>query len=246
MKRADIAILILSFDDFKVTWKPCIDHLFSAWPDCPYPVYLLNNFITSEDTRVKNLLVGEDLNWSDTLKNGLLKIENKRIFFIYDDAFITTLDTEAVELIFMTAIENNLDSVALRRRKFDKGETFNKNLYKINSTAKYRNSLFLNLIKKDVVLSLLRSGENNWQFEKDGNIRSKELNFYSVYDRKIATYHHGVIKGKWMPKVYKYLKNKGYSLNDKKLKKHSKFRAFTMDVYEIIFNSYHKFTHLFK
>ena len=97
MQNADIAIVILSCDKFKVTWKPCIDHFFNAWPDCPYPVYLLNNFTPSEDERVKDLLVGEDFNWSDTLKKGLLKIEKKRTFFIFDDSFITKFNLEEVK-----------------------------------------------------------------------------------------------------------------------------------------------------
>ena len=171
MQNTDIAIVILSCDKFKVTWKPCFDHLFNAWPDCPYPVYLLNNFISSQDDRVKNLLVGEDLNWSDTLKKGLQKVENKRIFFIYDDSFVTKVNLNEVELIFNIAIENDLDSLALRKKRFDKGIRFNEKIYKIQPTTKYRNSLFLNLIKKDLLLELLKSGENNWQFEKEGNKR---------------------------------------------------------------------------
>ena len=37
-----------------------------------------------------------------------------------------------------------------------------------------------NIIKKSLLLTLLKSGENAWQFEKDGNIRSKGFDFYSV------------------------------------------------------------------
>ena len=246
MKINDIAFLILSFDKFKVTWKPSIDHLFNAWPDCPYPVYLLNNFISSEDERVKDLLVGEDLNWSDTLKKGLLKIDSKRIFFLYDDVFITNIDVQEVESIFKIALENDFDSVALRRRKFDRGKRFNEKIYKINATAKYRNSLYQNLIKKDVLLGLLKSGESTWQFEKDANIRSKSLGFYSVYKPNLITEYHGIIKGKWMPEAYKYLKNEGYSLNDDTFEHHSKFRVFSMKIYTLISYAFHKFTHLFK
>jgi hypothetical protein len=246
MRSNEIAIVILSFDDFKVTWKPCIDHFFNAWPECPYSVYLLNNFIPSEDERVKDLMVGEDLNWSDTLEKGLLKIQTKRIFFLFDDAFITKIKWEEIELIFKISVKNDFDSVALRKRVFDNGKRFNEKLYKINSTAKYRNSLFLNLIKKDLVLRLLKSGENAWQFEKDGNKRSKNFDFYSVYDTKLVTYHHGIIKGKWMPKVYTYLKNKGYSLSENTLKNHSKLRVLSMEVYTLIFYAVHKLTHLFK
>ena len=177
MQYADIAIVILSCDKFKVTWKPCIDHFFNAWPDCPHPVFLLNNFISSEDERVKDLMVGEDINWSDTLKKGLLKINNKRTFFIFDDTFISKLNLEDVKLIFKIAIENDLQSVALRKKQFDRGKRFNDKIYKLSPNTKYRNSLFLNLIKKDLLLSLLKSGENAWQFEKDGNRRNKILIF---------------------------------------------------------------------
>ena len=132
MNTNDISFLILSCDKFEVTWKACIDHFYKAWPDCPYPVYLLNNFISTKDERVKDLLVGEDLNWSDTLKKGLLKIESKKIFFLYDDAFITHIDTKEVESVFKIAFENDFDSLALRKRVSDKGQRFNEKIYKIN------------------------------------------------------------------------------------------------------------------
>ena len=246
MQYADIAIVILSCDKFKVTWRPCIDHFFNAWPDCPHPVYLLNNFIPSEDERVKDLMVGEDLNWSDTLKKGLLKINNKRTFFIFDDSFISKFNLEEVKLIFKIAIENDLQSVALRKKRFDRGKRFNDKLYKLNSNTKYRNSLFLNLIKKDLLLSLLKSGENAWQFEKDGNRRNKNFDFYSVYDSKLITYYHGIIKGKWMPETYFYLKNKGYSLKENTFENHSQFRVFSIKLYTIIFYTVQKFLHLFR
>ena len=246
MNTNDISFLILSCDKFEVTWKACIDHFYKAWPDCPYPVYLLNNFISTKDERVKDLLVGEDLNWSDTLKKGLLKIESKKIFFLYDDAFITHIDTKEVESVFKIAFENDFDSLALRKRVFDKGQRFNEKIYKINPTAKYRNSLYLNLIKKDLILSLLKSGENTWQFEKNGNIRNKNYDFYSVYKSNLITEHHGIVKGKWMPEVYKYLKKEDYLLNEDTFKQHSKLRVLMMQIYTLIFYTVHKFTHFFK
>ena len=246
MQNTDIAIVILSCDKFKVTWEPCFNHLFDAWPDCPYPVYLLNSFIPSKDERVIDLLVGEDLNWSNTLKKGLLKIKQKRVFFVFDDSFLTKIDLEEVKIIFKTAIENDLESVTLLKNPFGKGVKYNNRLYKIKPTAKYRNSLFLNLFKKEVLLELLKNGEDAWAFEKDGNERSKNINFYSVYSTKLASYHHGIIKGKWLPKTYSYLKNNGYLLNGNPFENHSKFKMFTMKIYTIIFYTVHKFTHLFK
>ena len=102
------------------------------------------------------------------------------------------------------------------------------------------------MIKKDLLFSLLKSGENAWQFEKDGNKRNKNFDFYSVYDSKLITYHHGIIKGKWLPETYLYLKNKGYSLNGNTFENHSKFRVFSIKIYTIIFYAVQKFLHLFR
>lgn len=246
MQNSDIGIVILSCDKFKVTWEPCINHLFNAWPNCPYPIYLLNNFHSSNDGRVIDLMVGEDINWSDTLKKGLLKIRKKRIFFIFDDSFITRINLEEVKLIFQIAVENDMDSLALRRSAFNRGERFNERIYKINPTAKYRNSLFLNLIKKDLLLSILRSGENAWQFEKDGNVRNRSYDFYSVYNSQLVNYKHGIVKGKWLPKSYTYLKEKGYLLEGNSLDVHSKLKMFSMNIYTLLFYFVHRITHLLK
>ncbi len=246
MQSNEIAIVILSCDKFKVTWKPCIDHFFDAWPDCPYRIYLLNNFIPSKDSRVIDLMVGEDNNWSDTLKKGLLKIEEKRIFFIFDDTFILNINLQYVEFIFKIAIENNLDSVALKRKKYGKGKKFNESLFRLNSKTKYRNSLFLNLFSKNLLLNLLKSGENAWQFEKDGNERNQSFDFYSVYEENSISYHHGIVKGKWLPKTYFYLKKNGYSLKENSFEKHSQLQELYLDIYSLIFFVVQKFLHLFK
>ena len=246
MKNADIAIIILSCDKFNVTWEPCIDFFFNAWENCPYPVYLLNNYIESNDERVIDLLVGEDTNWSDNLKKGLLKINQKRVFFIYDDSFITNIDYGEFEIIFKTAVENDFISVTMRKNPFGKGMKFNKKLFKIKPTAKYRNALFFNLFKKDVLLKLLKSGENAWQFEKDGNKRSEHIDFYSVYSEKLATYHHGIIKGKWLPQTKNILKRKGYKLEGNKFKTYSHWYEFFINFYSFIFFKLNRFLHFFK
>jgi hypothetical protein len=175
-----------------------------------------------------------------------VKIEEKRFFFLYDDAFITGFNLKELGLIFRIAVENNLGSVALRKRVFDRGKKYNKKMYRINPTAKYRTSLFLNLIKKDLILSLLKSGETTWEFEKNGSKRSKNFDFYSFYKTKLVTYQHGIIKGKWIPKVYDDLKNKGYSLNENTFNKHSKVELLCMNIYTALFYTVHWFLHLFK
>ena len=232
---SEIAFVILSCDKFKVTWRPCIDHLSANWPSCPYSIYLLNNHIPSDDARVIDLMVGEDLNWSDSLKKGLLLIKEKRVFFIYDDSFICHINILDVQEVFKIAIEDNLESVTLRNNPFDNGRYYNVQLSKLSSKTKYRNALFLNLFDKEVLLSILKSGENAWQFEKDGNERSVNINFYSVNKRNLVKYHHGIVKGKWLPKTKKYLIKQGYEFNGDRIETYDYFESCGLIIYAFIF-----------
>lgn len=246
MKDSEIAFVILSCDKFKITWKPCVDHLFKSWPNCPYPVYLLNNFIPSNDERIIDLNIGKDYSWSDSLIKGLEKLEEERVFFIYDDTFITYFNSAEIVDLFSTVIKHNLDSVTLRKNPFGNGNKYSKKLYKISPKTIYRNALFLNLMRKDILLSLLKSGENAWQFEKVGNIRSINLNFYSVYKTDLVKYYHGILKGKWLPGTKKYLIGIGYALNDENFGVHSNLRIIGLNFYRLIFLASNKIIHLVK
>ena len=167
----------------------------------------------------------------------------QRVFFIFDDSFITNLKLREINLIFKIAVEKDLDSVSLRKKSFDYSSNDDQFLYLINPSTKYRNSLFLNLMKKDVLVKLLMPRETAWQFEKQGNIRSKEYRFYSVHQKDLGLYHHGIVKGKWFPEVYKYLRAKGYSLDTNSFKMHSEIRVIIMKVYTFGWYYAQKFLH---
>ena len=240
----EIAIVILSCDKYKVTCKPCVDYFMNVWQNCPYKIYLLNNKQPSEDPRVSDLLVGEDISWSDSLIRGLEKLSEKRVFFIYDDSFLTYLDVTAFENLFRIAIEQDLVSLTLRKNPFDKGICYNDSIIKLHQTTRYRNALFMNLIKREVLLSLLRPGENAWQFEKEGNDRNSRYDFYSINGRKtIVKYEHGIVKGKWLPKTKLKLMKAGYEVNDKSIGVFTWGEVLKMDIYVALFFQINKFYH---
>ena len=60
----------------------------------------------------------------------------------------------------------------------------------------------MNLIKKYSVNLLVREEK---QFEKEGNKRNAGYDFYSVHEKGLVSYKHGIIKGKWLPDTYSYL-----------------------------------------
>ena len=208
INRSEIAILVLSFDGFQELWKPFFDYFFRVWEDCPYKIYLLNNFQKYDDARVTNLLVGDDVSWSDSLKKGLEKLEEKRVFFLFDDAFIYKLDQKEIETCFETAIENNLISFMMRPSLFI-NQFSKKQIQLIPNNALYRNALFCNLIERKHLINILQPSESAWDFELKGNKRSEEFDYYST-KRKLIHCHHGIVKGKWFHTTYKKLINQGY------------------------------------
>ena len=187
------------------------------------------------DIRVKNLSVGEDLSWSDSLLKGLAKIKEERIFFLYDDCFIYKINKEKITYFFNKAILNDMLSLHLRPSYFV--SKFGKNQpILMPSKAFYRNALFCNLIKRNHLISLLMHNESAWDFELKGNIRSIGFNYFSIR-RSLIGYHHGIVKGKWFHSIYKNLIQKGYNFEklDKKMTLMSsirlKFRTQLHDLY---------------
>ena len=61
----------------------------------------------------------------------------------------------------------------------------------------YRTSTVLSVWKKTVLLDLLKSRENPWQFEVLGTVRSDKYDGFYSTNRQIIRFINGVIKGKW-------------------------------------------------
>jgi hypothetical protein len=230
-----IGVLVLSFDGFSELWPPFFESLFRCWNQCVYPIYLMTNHKTYSDERVQSLKLGNDISWSDNLIKALHSIPEEYLILFYEDAFITNIDHPALKKAINECLRNNLSSMLMLPSRFN-GRKKVKDYYLINPDAPYRNSLFANLIRKDVLLTLLRSGENAWQYEVIGNTRSRQYKFYCV-TKPVFTYDHGIVKGKWIDKTYSKYVNKGFIF--KKMNKHfSKREEFAYTVKLTLFNLY--------
>jgi len=213
MSNKSIAIVVLSFDGFKELWPAFFDYFFKAWPNCSYPVYLLNNHISYEDNRVYNLLVGEDRSWSHSLLKGLKLIKEDNVFFLYDDTFIVNIEIDKLEQLFEYSIRNNLTSLHIRPSFSTLKRWDTLSVIKLKSNVKYRNALFANLIDRKHLISLLREDESAWDFELVGNARSMDYDYYST-NKPVIKYIHGIVKGKWFIDVFVKLNKEGYAFNE--------------------------------
>lgn len=209
MNNKNIAIVVLSHDGFKELWSPFFDYFFKSWPDCTFPIFLLNNHCEFKDSRVSNLLVGDDKSWSESLIKGLNKIDKEYIMFFYDDTFLTKIDFERLQTSLAFLKKDNVKSLTLRPSYFIPNSVNMFSIKLIPQNALYRNALFANVMNRKFLLNILKNGETAWDFEIKGNIRSCNELYYSV-NKPIFEYRHGIIKGKWIYDTYNELQSKGY------------------------------------
>jgi hypothetical protein len=206
--KKDTAILVLSCDKYSDLWPIFFHFFFKNWPDCPLKIYLLSNHDEYSDTRVTTLKIGEDKSWSENLINAVNLLPESKVLFFLEDAFLVErVDSEKIMKLIEWSSSKKVEY--LRLRPDPKPDLkYNNEIGLISKQAMWRTSLFISIWDKKVLLDLLIPGENAWQFEIDGTIRSyKYENFFSV-KKPVIQYLHGVEKGKWILSTYNKVKAK--------------------------------------
>jgi hypothetical protein len=221
--KSDLQLCVLSFDGFSELWPVFFDHYFQQFPDSKYKINLITNYKIYSDKRVNSLQVGDDISWSSNLIKSLEKIDSERILFLYDDVFFTKFDPQYLDRMLGLAKQKNYEWLTLRPSNFAVGSE-ELGIRKIAKNATYRASLFLSIVKRDIMLDLLLAKESAWQFEIFGTKRSLNFDFWAVKHNRIE-YMHGIIKGVWCYPVYQILKN---NYQFKQLVHKEKFRLYLL------------------
>ena len=211
--QSKFVILVVSCDKYSDLWNPFFKSFFRFWPDCPFDIYLLSNHKYTNIPKVKNLLIGSDISWSDNLYKGLDYLKEDYIFLFLDDLFLLDfVKTDEVLRLFTWIIESDANYVRMNPSpKPDK--KYNELVGTVSKGTIYRTATILSIWKKNILLNLLKSGESAWDFEIFGSIRSdKYENFYSTWE-KYFSFMNGVIKGKWQKNSVKMLKSLGIEVD---------------------------------
>lgn len=207
------AVLIVSCDKYSDLWRPFFELFWRFWPDCPFNVYFLSNKIGFDDPKVKNLLVGEDISWSDNVRKAIINIKEEYILLSVDDLFLCDyVKTEEVLKVFNWIYQFGVNHVRMNpSQKPDK--PYNELVGIVSKGTIYRTSTILSVWKKDVLSNLLKAGESAWDFEIYGSVRSDAYDgFYSTW-RDYVPIINGVVKGKWRRTAVRKLKSLGIDIN---------------------------------
>lgn len=225
------AILVLSCDKYADIWQPFFLFFEKYWANCAYPVYLGTNEKQFTFKKVKQIFSHKKTTWSDELKTILEQIPEKYIVLILEDYFIyEPVKNEDIKKIVDLMQKNNAAFTKLGAfpSKYDvlwphKPLGSESGIGVIEKGSKYRVCLQTAIWDKDILLSLLDSAENPWQFEIEASKRSNllENSFFCVLADPSKKIVHGPIQyyctalsaGKWMRGAVKLCKKEGVDID---------------------------------
>ncbi|MBI4117371.1 MAG: hypothetical protein HY451_01680 [Parcubacteria group bacterium] len=210
------SVVVSSFDGSSDVWEPFFTLFFRYWPDCPFPIHLVTNYLKYPDEIVETINIGEDKKWASNLKKALTEVNTPYILYLQEDYFLQKpIGTEYL-LALLGYMEKN--HVAYLRifphpgpdfdfqNEFDLGE--------ISDSAPYRTSIQAAFWDKKVLMNLLVDGETGWDFEFKGAMRSRDYKFLSL---KKAAFNYvsttAIKKGKWRYPAVRLANKEGLKLD---------------------------------
>src|SRR6266851_3216025 len=197
LDRASIALVVASCDKYADVWDPWFRAFSRFWPDCPYKVYHLSNTLHWPAPFVRPLLTGTDYSWSDNLIMTLSHLSETYVFLVIDDLIFT----EAVATSRVHSLISQLHMLEgnyLRLNGIPPCDApCTADLGVINPGAVYRTSTVMSIWRRATLLSILKSGENAWEFEIAGSWRSDAFPRFYATTRADLKYVNAIIKGKW-------------------------------------------------
>jgi hypothetical protein len=214
--NSKLAIVIPSCDKYSDLWNILISQIKINFKDIKITKYIVcNSSPKKSPIDLEYINVGVDLGWSTNLINALEHVKEQYIFLWIDDLILTSfVDTKLFENILNTFIFENGNY--LRLNNVPKSNKNYNNYYGlIDSKALYRTSTVMSIWNKDVLKDLLVHGENAWEFEIKGSMRSIKYDKFFVSYESIFNFSNAVIKGKWNQKIkYKLIHEHGYYISD--------------------------------
>ena len=240
----DITILVVSCDKYSDTWNSFFHLFFKNWPDCPYPIKLVSNYLEYSDNRVGSIKVGKDLDYSSNLIKALSNVETDWvIFWVEDRPPSRQVDTTSLIEIIDLAISKNAAYLKLIPCYPPALVDKENKIGVITKGSRYLVSMTVALWRTEVLLELLKPGETAWDIEKHGGIARAKQSNYDFYALSIDSYSnppiqdiHLISKGKLMARGIHLLRREGLldSLSSRKTSsiKHNLY----FELYDVFWN----------
>jgi len=212
-----LAVLVISFDNYRDVWRPFFDLFTRFWPDCPYRLYLGTN---KEDFNYPGVTViksGADISWADNVRNYLSQIEEDYVLTFLDDYFLSQpVQSEAIAIkkALEIVLRDGIDVFSFTRPNISNQYRDEADVYFIDPHSEYCVNTAVAIRKKQAFLSLLKPGFSAWDFEIKN---SRDVNESGIFPGLFVTsgqYYfrslkNGIWRGKWVRSSVRFCQHLG-------------------------------------
>ncbi|SRR6266571_2463619 len=184
-----------------------MDTLISGSPcSNSFRKYLITNCLSPVFEGVEVVRIADDVSWSDNLSNGLRQITADYVLLNVEDLIICDrVDHNKLSAIVSEFISGNGDYLRLNPtpKGVDVGGAID-----IVPAGDVSSTIF-SIWRKDVLRSILRSGESAWAFGIYGTSRTDCFSKWFAVKDHLLSYVNLVIKGKVDPRAFAALNRCG-------------------------------------
>ncbi len=214
-----VAIVVSSCDAFFDAWRPFTFFLRKYWPDCPLPVYLITNELRVRSAIIQPLAVGPDRGWATNLQTALDRIPQDHILYLQEDYFLTApAQTAQIARDFEEALANGADSLCFRARTHRESafEPLNERFGVVPNNSDGRTRCQVTLWNRRKLISILHSGENAWDMEREGSARTRDLRILSYGRRENSPIPYlvsAIVRGLWTTEALTLCRDHGVTIS---------------------------------
>lgn len=262
-----LAIVGVFFDGYYDIWEDFLELFSRNWPDCPYPIYIVNgekNLSYDKDYEVTVLHAGSNAEYSMKVQTTIKEIDADYYLLLLEDFFLEyPVKHNPLESILKSMVENNIYYLRMTLPEFlvlRKQDRYRKDALTgfsvIPPTDEYTVTCQPSIWKRDFLSQCIGTGNYNaWIFEgmytysKTAHT-DKFLSKCRVDFTNPLGLRHGAVQGKMLPNVYRDIKRTGYEfknkrevLNEKQYRKHlqkQRIKSLIPNSFQSIIKKFHK------
>lgn len=228
-----LAIVGIFYDGYYDIWEDFLELLFSKWPQCPYPIYIVNGKKELEFDRTYKVQVihaGENAEYSLKVQKAIEEINTDYMLLLLEDFFFgRQITDDPLNSIISNMSAANIEYLRMPMPEFLVGkkiDRYKKDLQSgfnfIPNSDEYTVTCQPSIWNKEFLRKCIGDGNYNaWVFEGMYTY-SKAAHSNTFLDKCRVDFtnplglRHGAVQGKMLPNVYTDIQNTGYFFKNKR------------------------------
>lgn len=212
--ESDLAVVMITCQRYSSAWIPFFTLFQRYWPDCPYKVYMGTDKGSFPD--VMTLQTGDDggaKNWAQRLRCVLQAIPEKFVFLFQEDFLIQEpVHTVAIRKLARHMRDHDVGVIRAICDPVPRTAWHGcADLGAYGTHDDFRLSLQASIWDKEVLITLLKDGEDPWLTEFVGSRRSQfcQKPFLGVMFAPLSYYCTAIMYGEWDDGALELLRREG-------------------------------------